>query len=96
MGKELLRHKMDVEMPMKILYTMLPIYLRNGKISQDDIDKAVQNVLAGLIKITPKIKQQSKEVIACKSHAMLAKKLRARVLSCLKTTEYFRLAMSRK
>ena len=74
-GERAVKAGMDVEMPMKILYTMLPIYLRNGKISQDDIDKAVRNVLAGLIKITPKIKHQSKDVIACKSHAMLAKKV---------------------
>lgn len=72
-GERAVKAGMDVEMPMKILYTMLPIYLRNGKISQDDIDKAVRNVLTGLIKITPKIKHQSKDVIACKSHAMLAK-----------------------
>lgn len=74
-GERAVKAGMDVEMPMKILYTMLPIYLRNGKISQDDIDKAVRNVLTGLIKITPKIKHQSKDVIACKSHAMLAKKV---------------------
>lgn len=74
-GERAVKAGMDVEMPMKILYTMLPIYLRNGKISQDDIDKAVRNVLTGLIKITPKIKHQSKNVIACKSHAMLAKKV---------------------
>ena len=74
-GEKAIKAGMDVEMPMKILYTALPIYLKSGKISQRDIDTAVQNVLAGLIKITPKIKRQSKDVIACKAHAMLAKKV---------------------
>ena len=74
-GEKAIKAGMDVEMPMKILYTALPIYLKSGKISQRDIDTAVRNVLAGLIKITPKIKRQSKAVIACKAHAMLAKKV---------------------
>lgn len=74
-GKKALKAGMDIEMPMKIFYSMLPVYLKTGQISQNDIDSAVEHILAGLIKITPKIKYQSRNVIACTSHAMLAKKV---------------------
>lgn len=81
-GEKAIKAGMDVEMPMKILYTALPIYLKSGKISQRDIDTAVRNVLAGLIKIRPKSSANPKMLSRAKPMRCLQKRLRARARFC--------------
>lgn len=72
-AEKALKSGLDIEMPITMHYAFLPLLLATGKISIDDIDSAVEHILAGLIKITPKIRPTDKSVIACKKHTRLAK-----------------------
>ncbi len=65
---------LDIEMPQLMRYTALPLDLKLGKISAEDIDNSVKSILRGLIKITPKIKPTPKSVVACKEHTDLAER----------------------
>ncbi|MDO4847521.1 MAG: glycoside hydrolase family 3 C-terminal domain-containing protein [Clostridiaceae bacterium] len=69
-----LKAGLDIEMPQIMHYATLPLDLKTGKVSMDDIDASVQSILRGLIKITPKLKDTPKSVVACKKHTQLAKK----------------------
>jgi len=73
-AKKALRSGLDIEMPVTMHYALLPLYLKTGKITEEDINAAVEHILAGLIKITPKAKPYDKSVIACKAHTELARK----------------------
>ena len=73
-SSEALKAGMDIEMPQIMHYAALPVDLKRGKISMDDIDASVQSILRGLIKITPLMKPVSKDVVACKKHTQLAKR----------------------
>lgn len=72
-AQKALKAGLDIEMPITMHYALLPALLKMKKISINDIDKAVDNILAGLIKITPKIQSKDKSVICCKEHTQLAK-----------------------
>ena len=65
---------LDIEMPQRLRYAALPLDLKRGKITSEDIDNSVQSVLRGLIKITPGLVPTPKSVIACKKHTDLAKR----------------------
>lgn len=65
---------LDIEMPQIMHYATLPLDLKTGKVTMADIDAAVQSILRGLIKITPKKKAVSKTVIASKKHTDLARR----------------------
>ena len=69
-----LKAGLDIEMPQIMHYATLPLDLKRGKVSAEDIDASVQSILRGLIKITPRIKPVSKEKVACKEHTQLAKR----------------------
>ena len=69
-----LRAGLDIEMPQIMHYATLPLDLKLGKVSAEDIDASVQSILRGLIKITPQIKSVPKEKVACKEHTQLAKR----------------------
>ncbi|MBQ6264399.1 MAG: glycoside hydrolase family 3 C-terminal domain-containing protein [Clostridia bacterium] len=67
-----LKAGLDIEMPQIMHYAALPLDLKLGKVTVEDIDNSVQSILRGLIKITPRIKPVSKEKVACKQHTDLA------------------------
>ena len=69
-----LKAGLDIEMPQIMHYATLPLDLKLGKVSMDDINASVESILRGLIKITPKLRYTSRSVIACKKHTELAKK----------------------
>lgn len=69
-----LKAGLDIEMPQIMHYATLPLDLKTGKVSMDDVDASVQSILRGLIKITQKLKDTPKSVVACKKHTQLAKK----------------------
>lgn len=69
-----LKAGLDIEMPQIMHYATLPLDLKTGRVSMDDVDASVQSILRGLIKITPKLKDTPKSVVACKKHTQLAKK----------------------
>ena len=69
-----LKAGLDIEMPQKMRYTLLPVYLKKGKITQEDIDNSVKSILRALIKITPELKRADKSVIACEKHTRLAER----------------------
>ncbi len=69
-----LKAGLDIEMPQKMRYAALPLLLKTGKISIEDVDNSVKSILRGLIKITPKKASAGKSVIACKEHTMLAER----------------------
>jgi beta-glucosidase len=65
---------MDIEMPATVRYAKIRRYLRTGELKIADIDTAVEHILAGLIKVTPKLMPQPKSVILSKEHTALARK----------------------
>lgn len=69
-----LKAGLDIEMPQIMHYATLPLDLKRGKVTTGDVDASVQSILRGLIKITPKIKETPKSVIACKKHTELSKR----------------------
>ncbi|MBQ6118492.1 MAG: glycoside hydrolase family 3 C-terminal domain-containing protein [Clostridia bacterium] len=69
-----LKAGLDIEMPQRMRYAALPLDLKRGKVSMEDVDASVQSVLRGLIKITPKLRPAPKSAVACKAHTDLAKR----------------------
>ena len=67
-----LKAGMDIEMPQRMRYYALPLALKTGKITMDEIDASVESILRGLIKITPRLRRPPKSVVACKKHTALA------------------------
>ena len=72
-AEKALKAGMDIEMPITMHYALLPLLLKTKKVSIEDVDRAVEHILAGLIKITPKITPKEKSVVCCKKHTELAK-----------------------
>ncbi len=66
---------LDIEMPATVRYAKIHRFLRTGKLKISDIDTAVDHILTGLIKVTPKLKPQPKSVIQSKEHTELARKV---------------------
>lgn len=69
-----LKAGLDIEMPNLMHYATLPLDLKLGKVSINDVNNSVESIIRGLIKITPKIKETPKSVIASKEHTELAKR----------------------
>lgn len=69
-----LKAGLDIEMPNLMHYATLPLDLKLGKVSIEDVNNSVESILRGLIKITPNAKETSKDVVACKKHTELAKR----------------------
>ena len=69
-----LKAGLDMEMPQRLRYASLPLDLKRGRVTWDDVDASVQSILRALIKITPEKKTASKSVVACGKHTSLAKK----------------------
>lgn len=69
-----LKAGLDIEMPQIMHYATVPIDLKTGKITMEDIDNSVECILRGLIKITPKIEEKDKSVVCCEKHTALARK----------------------
>lgn len=72
-----LKAGLDIEMPQIMHYAALPLALKTGKVTKEDVDASVESILRGLIKITPRLKYTSRSVIACKKHTALAKRAAA-------------------
>ena len=79
-----LKSGMDVEMPYTFRYSILPLKLKKGEISEKDIDTAVGRVLRGMLRVLPWQKKYSKEVILSKEHTSLAKKVAEKGMVLLK------------
>ncbi len=73
-GAKALKAGLDIEMPQTRKYLFLKTYLKQGKIAESDIDNAVEHILAGLIKITPRAKPTPKSVCASAEHTRLARR----------------------
>ena len=69
-----LKAGLDIEMPQIMHYAALPLDLKRGKISEEDIDNSVESILRGLIKITPKMNRAAKFTVCSKEHTALAEK----------------------
>ena len=67
-----LKAGLDIEMPQKMRYALLPVALKTGKITEDDIDNSVKSILRGLIKVTPALRKTDKRVICSPEHTALA------------------------
>ncbi len=91
-----LKAGMDIEMPQIMHYATLPLDLKRGKISVDDIDNSVDSILRGLIKITPRIKRPSRSMVACKEHRDLAYRAAAEGTVLLKNNGVLPLAKGAK
>ncbi len=79
-----LKSGLDVEMPYTFRYSLLPLKLKKGEISEKDIDIAVGRVLRGMIRVLPKYKTYPKSVILSKEHTDLARKVAAKGMVLLK------------
>ena len=68
-----LRAGLDLEMMITLKYTKRNIkkLLKNGKVHQGHIDRAVKNILGVLIRLLPKM-QPSLQVVGCPEHRALA------------------------
>ena len=71
-GPKSLKAGLDIEMPATNKYACLKSALEKDDISENDIDRAVEHILAGLITITPSMKKYPKTIIACNEHTYLA------------------------
>lgn len=69
-----LKAGLDIEMPVTLMYSLLPACLLSKKIDISDIDRAVEHILAGLVKVASKTKPAGKSVICCEKHTALAKR----------------------
>jgi beta-glucosidase len=69
-----LKAGLDIEMPQIMHYAALPVTLKTGRITMQDIDDSVESILRALIKITPKIKKTDKSVVCSKEHIELAER----------------------
>ncbi|MCL2299349.1 MAG: glycoside hydrolase family 3 C-terminal domain-containing protein [Firmicutes bacterium] len=74
----------DVEMPYTWRYLALPRLLRKGKITMEQIDTAAGRVLGMLLRSTPKIKPQKKDVIRSGEHVALAREAAQKGMVLLK------------
>ncbi|MBR4450541.1 MAG: glycoside hydrolase family 3 C-terminal domain-containing protein [Clostridia bacterium] len=81
-----LKAGLDIEMPQKMRYASLPLALKTGKITMEDIDNSVRSILRALIKITPQLKPADKSAIACKKHTALAERAAVEGTVLLKNT----------
>lgn len=91
-----LKAGLDIEMPQIMHYATLPLDIKRGKVSEDDVDNSVQSILRGLIKITPVLQQMPKSVIACKKHTELARRAAVEGTVLLKNDGVLPLGESRK
>ena len=69
-----LRAGLDLEMMITLKYTKRNIkkLLKNGKVHQGHIDRAVKNILGVLIRLLPKMQPRSLQVVGCPEHRALA------------------------
>ncbi len=72
-AKRSLKAGMDMEMPYLFRYITLPLLLKKGEITEEDIDKSAVRILRALISTLPKHKKQDKSVILSKEHIALAR-----------------------
>ncbi len=75
---------MDVEMPYLFRYSVLPFKVRNGELSENDIDTAAERVLRALISTLPKHKKHDKSVILSDEHIALARETAAKGMVLLR------------
>ncbi|MEI6577889.1 MAG: glycoside hydrolase family 3 C-terminal domain-containing protein [Eubacteriales bacterium] len=94
--KKALPAGMDIEMPLKYRYRKIDRCLRTGELKMADVDTAVEHILAGLIKITPKMQPQPKSVILSKKHTELARKVAEEGTVLLKNNGLLPLAKGKK
>ncbi|MHB8961830.1 MAG: beta-glucosidase family protein [Saccharofermentanales bacterium] len=81
-----LKAGLDVEMPVPRFYGYSGIRrcIRNGTLSESDVDRAVCNILGVLIRLTPGLKPQPKSVMKCGEHLALAEEAAVKGMVLLK------------
>ena len=82
-----LKAGLDVEMPYTFRYSLLPVKLKKGEISEKDIDVAVGRVLRVMIRVLPKFKPYPQSVILSKEHTRLARKVATKGMVLLKNKD---------
>ncbi len=75
---------MDVEMPYLFRYVFLSKKIKNGELTEKDIDTAAERVLRALISTLPKHKKYDRSVILSKEHIALARETAAKGMVLLK------------
>lgn len=75
---------MDMEMPYYFRYSVLPFKVKNGKLTENDINLSAKRILRSLIKTLSNKKPQSKSVILSKEHTSLARKVAGKGMVLLK------------
>ena len=73
-GAKALKAGLDIEMPQTLAFASLPLDLRRGKITMDDVDTACERILKGLIKTAPRFRRAPESVVASRGHTALAKR----------------------
>lgn len=79
-----LKSGLDVEMPYTFRYSVLPILLKTGKITEEDLNTAVGRVLRGMIRVLHRQKKYSADVILSKEHTDLAREVATKGMVLLK------------
>ncbi len=75
---------LDIEMPYTFRYRGLAGLIKKGVITQDEIDGCVKNILGALIRVLPKGKAVSKDVIVCEEHTALSSEVALKGMTLLK------------
>ncbi len=75
---------LDIEMPYTFRYRSLAGAIRKGEITEEEIDGSVKNILGALIRVLPKGKAVSKNVITCKEHTALSYEVALKGMTLLK------------
>ncbi len=83
-AKRSLKAGMDMEMPYLFRYITLPLLLKKGEITKEDIDKSAVRILRALISTLPKYKKQDKSVILSPEHIALAREAATKGMVLLK------------
>lgn len=79
---------MDVEMPYLFRYSLLGHKLKNGELTESDLDVSVKRVLIALISTLPKYKKQPESVILSKEHTELSRTTATKGMVLLKNKNY--------
>ena len=72
-----LKAGLDMEMMFTMHYNSFSIrkLLKSGKLKQEHLDRAVENILRALIRQTPKIKERPMSVVGAEKHRALAREI---------------------
>ncbi len=86
-AKRSLKAGMDMEMPYLFRYATLSYLLKNGDITEEDVNKSAVRILRALISTLPKYRKQDKSVILSKEHIALAREAATKGIVLLKNED---------